>query len=104
MFASLFRGGLDAIRGQSFTSFGRAILREIAKPGSGVATTRVHDLDVSQLEDAPGVEIRVRNACRKAGVRRLAYTSIMDVVYGASPVVDADETLPFPKRFTNDYA
>ena len=115
------------------------------------ATARVLDLDVSQIEDAPGVEIRVGDvcdpdcvrdacrdvdvvvhaaslvdwgqttperleavnlggtqnvidACREAGVRGLAYTSTMDVVCGASPVVDADETLPFPERFTNDYA
>jgi nucleoside-diphosphate-sugar epimerase len=50
-----------------------------------------------------GAENAVR-AAREAGVRALVYTSTMDVVCGVDPVVDADETMPFPARFTNDYA
>jgi nucleoside-diphosphate-sugar epimerase len=130
---------------------GRALLREIAKPGSGVAFTRVLDLDVSQVAGGPGVEAvsgdvcdaglvrqacrdadvvihaaalvdwgqstperlemvnvggtrTVVEACRAAGVRGLVYTSTMDVVCGSAPVVDADETTPYPSRFTNEYA
>lgn len=130
---------------------GRALLREIAKPGSGVAFARVLDLDVSQLEAGPRVEAipgdvcdaalvrdacrdvdvvvhaaslvdwgqttperleevnvggtrNVVEACRGAGVCGLVYTSTMDVVCGSAPVVDADETTPFPSRFTNEYA
>lgn len=43
-------------------------------------------------------------ACRENGVAALVYTSTMDVVCGTSPVVDADETTPYPARFTNEYA
>ena len=46
----------------------------------------------------------VLRACRENGVRGLVHTSTMDVVCGSSPVVDADETTPFPDVFTNDYA
>jgi len=46
----------------------------------------------------------VVRACREAGVSALVYTSTMDVVCGASPVVYADETAPSPARFTNEYA
>ncbi|MGH0037875.1 MAG: NAD-dependent epimerase/dehydratase family protein [Myxococcota bacterium] len=43
-------------------------------------------------------------ACREEGVPSLVYTSSMDVVCGTRPVVDADESLPYPERFANDYA
>jgi nucleoside-diphosphate-sugar epimerase len=46
----------------------------------------------------------VLRACREAGVRALLYTSSMDAVCGTVPVVQADETLPYPRRFTNEYA
>jgi len=46
----------------------------------------------------------VLRACREVGVGALVYTSTMDVVCGTRPVVRADETLPYPRRFTNDYA
>ena len=46
----------------------------------------------------------VLRACRELGVRGLVYTSSMDVVCGTPPVVRADETLPYPSRFTNEYA
>jgi len=50
-----------------------------------------------------GTENVIR-ACREAGVRALVYTSSMDVVCGAAPVVNADETLAYPDDFTNEYA
>jgi nucleoside-diphosphate-sugar epimerase len=50
-----------------------------------------------------GVRAVVR-AARQHGVRALVHTSTMDVVCGTAPVVDADETTPFPDVFTNDYA
>lgn len=46
----------------------------------------------------------VLRACREAGVRGLVYTSSMDAVCGREPIVRADETLPHPRRFANDYA
>lgn len=50
-----------------------------------------------------GVRAVVR-AARRHGVRALVHTSTMDVVCGTAPVVDVDETTPFPDVFTNDYA
>ncbi len=46
----------------------------------------------------------VLDASRKEGVRGVVYTSSMDVVCGTRPVVRADETLPYPERFTNEYS
>ncbi len=46
----------------------------------------------------------VLRACREAGVPGLVYTSSMDVVCGTAPVVNADETVPYPSRFANEYA
>lgn len=50
-----------------------------------------------------GVHAVVR-AARANGVRALVHTSTMDVVCGTEPVVDADETTPFPAVFTNEYS
>ena len=50
-----------------------------------------------------GVESVIR-ACREAGVRALVHTSSMDVVYAGKPVVNADETHPYPRRFADSYA
>jgi nucleoside-diphosphate-sugar epimerase len=46
----------------------------------------------------------VVRACLEAAVPALVYTSSMDVVCGSKPVVDADESTPFPARFTNEYS
>jgi nucleoside-diphosphate-sugar epimerase len=46
----------------------------------------------------------VVRACREAGVRGLVYTSSMDVVCGKRPVVQADETTPYPDVFANEYS
>ncbi|MEZ4333114.1 MAG: NAD-dependent epimerase/dehydratase family protein [Myxococcota bacterium] len=47
---------------------------------------------------------RVVEACRSNGVGALVYTSSMDVVCDGRPVVDVDESLPFPERFLNLYS
>jgi len=45
----------------------------------------------------------VINACRKFGVKRMVFTSTMDVVLdGKKPIVDGDETLPYPKKMPKD--
>ncbi|HVO40411.1 MAG TPA: NAD-dependent epimerase/dehydratase family protein [Spirochaetia bacterium] len=45
----------------------------------------------------------VIEACRAAGVQRLVYTSSMDVVVdGRKPIVDGDESLPYPSRLPRD--
>jgi nucleoside-diphosphate-sugar epimerase len=45
----------------------------------------------------------VLEVCREAGLRRLVYTSTIDVVVeGRRPIVDGDESLPYPKRLPRD--
>jgi nucleoside-diphosphate-sugar epimerase len=64
----------------------------------GEATAqRLEDVNVGGTEN-------VIQACRDEGVPALVYTSSMDVICGTGPVVDADETWPYPDPFTNDYA
>ncbi|MFH1434109.1 MAG: NAD-dependent epimerase/dehydratase family protein [Pseudomonadota bacterium] len=45
----------------------------------------------------------VIRACTQEGVRALVFTSTLDVVYEGRPIVDGDETLPYPGRFTDVY-
>jgi len=60
---------------------------------------------VARLEavNVGGAE-NVIDGCRDGGVPTLVYTSTMDVVCGTAPVVQADETTPYPERFTNEYS
>jgi nucleoside-diphosphate-sugar epimerase len=45
----------------------------------------------------------VIEACRRRGIHRLVYTSSMDVVVdGRKPIVDGDESLPYPGRPPKD--
>ena len=45
----------------------------------------------------------VVDVCREQGIQRLVYTSTIDVVvHGRRPVVDGDESLPYPKRLPRD--
>jgi len=45
----------------------------------------------------------VLEECRRRGIRRLVYTSSMDVVVdGRRPIVEGDETLPYPARLPRD--
>lgn len=43
-------------------------------------------------------------ACREEGVEIIVYTSTMDVVCSGKPITDADETLPYPATFADEYA
>lgn len=42
-------------------------------------------------------------ACVEMGVQRLVYTSSMDVVFDGTPIVNGDETLPYPRRHLDGY-
>ena len=45
----------------------------------------------------------VVDVCRELGIRRLVYTSTIDVVVdGRRPIVDGDESLPYPRRLPRD--
>ncbi len=44
------------------------------------------------------------SVCRELGIRRLVYTSTIDVVVdGRTPIVDGDESLPYPDRIPADH-
>jgi nucleoside-diphosphate-sugar epimerase len=46
---------------------------------------------------------RVVETCLALGIRRLVYTSTLDVVVrGSRPIVDGDESLPYPRRLPRD--
>ncbi len=45
----------------------------------------------------------VIGACQSQGVKRLIYTSSIDVVFDGTPIRDGDESLPYPKRHLDDY-
>ncbi len=43
-------------------------------------------------------------ACQAAGVRALVYTSSLDAIDDGKPVVDGDESMPYPPTFPNVYS
>jgi nucleoside-diphosphate-sugar epimerase len=43
-------------------------------------------------------------ASRAAGVPRFVFTSSIDVVFDGRPIADGDESLPYPRRYLDDYA
>ena len=45
----------------------------------------------------------VVDVCRELGIRRLVYTSTIDVVVdGRAPIVDGNESLPYPRKLPGD--
>ena len=42
-------------------------------------------------------------ACQRSGVKRLIYTSSIDVVFDGQPIVNGDERLPYPIKHLDDY-
>lgn len=46
----------------------------------------------------------VLEACKAEGVERLVYTSSPSVTFDGGDAVNADESLPYPKRFENVYS
>lgn len=45
----------------------------------------------------------VLRACQQEGIRRLVYTSSIDVVFSGAPLANGDESLPYPARHLDDY-
>lgn len=43
-------------------------------------------------------------AAARCGARGLVYTSTMDVIYDGGAIIDGDETIPYPAKFTMTYA
>jgi nucleoside-diphosphate-sugar epimerase len=56
----------------------------------------LHDVNVAGNQN-------VIAACQRSGVRRLIYTSSIDVVFDGQPIVDGDERLPYPIKHLDDY-
>lgn len=58
--------------------------------------------DVLRAINVGGTE-NVMDACRSEGVPAMVHTSTLDVVYSGRPILDGDETLPYPERHLNAY-
>ena len=64
------------------------------EPGTPSEVYETINIDGNQL---------VVDVCRELGIRRLVYTSTIDVVVdGRKPIVDGDESLPYPERLPGD--
>lgn len=50
-----------------------------------------------------GCTLAVIEACLDAGVKRLVYTSSPSVVFGAEPLCNVDESVPYPDRYLAYY-
>jgi sterol-4alpha-carboxylate 3-dehydrogenase (decarboxylating) len=46
---------------------------------------------------------RVLSACKKYGVKVMVFTSTLDAVYTGEPLVDVDESTPYPEKPHNAY-
>jgi nucleoside-diphosphate-sugar epimerase len=45
----------------------------------------------------------VIKACREAGVKYLVYTSSLDAVFGGKPLMNIDESIPYPEKHPTSY-
>ncbi|MEI7982394.1 MAG: NAD-dependent epimerase/dehydratase family protein [Bacteroidota bacterium] len=52
--------------------------------------------------NAGGTE-NIVHACLHHGVKCLVYTSSLDAIFGGNPMVDIDESVPYPERHPNAY-
>jgi nucleoside-diphosphate-sugar epimerase len=125
---------LDALaeRGETARALARSPAAEAAVVGRGAIPVRAELLDVDALtEGMRGAELVVHaaarldggwsaaadlervnvdgsravlQAARAAGVSRLVLVSTEQVVLGDRPLVDADETWPYPERWPGAYA
>lgn len=48
--------------------------------------------------------INLINSAKKAGVRKLVYTSTPSVVFGRGDIINGDESLPYPSEYLSLYA
>ncbi len=88
------RRGDDVLRACS----GMDVVFQTAAAVWNVRTPRATYDEVNVVGNA-----NVLDACRRRGVRRLVFTSSMDVVVdGRKPIVDGDESLPYPLRMPRD--
>jgi sterol-4alpha-carboxylate 3-dehydrogenase (decarboxylating) len=50
-----------------------------------------------------GGTANIVKACQENGVKAMVYTSSLDAVYSGKPLVDVDETLPYPEKHETMY-
>jgi sterol-4alpha-carboxylate 3-dehydrogenase (decarboxylating) len=81
----------DAVRG-AHTVFHLASLVD-------VGLRRNPKIQATNVEGTKNVVL----ACQEAAVPFLVYTSSEDVVLGESPIVNGDESIPYPSRIIHDY-
>ncbi|MCB9454562.1 MAG: NAD-dependent epimerase/dehydratase family protein [Anaerolineaceae bacterium] len=85
--------------------------QNVAGACAGVDTVYHTASMVSQgLGEVPGMyDVNVTGtqnviaACRLQGVSRLVYTSSIDVVFDGTPIINGDESLPYPPRHLDYY-
>jgi nucleoside-diphosphate-sugar epimerase len=76
---------------------------ELVVHAAAKITGGLRDLDEFYRVNVEGTRA-VLDAARLAGVPRLVYVSSEQVLLGQRPLVDADETWPYPARHANPYA
>jgi nucleoside-diphosphate-sugar epimerase len=80
-----------ACRGMDVVIHSAAIVDWGTHPGK-----EVYEVNVTGTEN-------VIRACHKTGVSCLVFTSSLDAVFGGKPLVDIDETYPYPETHPNMY-
>ena len=72
----------------------------------------IHSAAIVDWGTKPEVEIfavnvegtrNIINACKEQKVKALVFTSSLDAVFSGKPLVDIDETLPYPEKHSNSY-
>lgn len=47
--------------------------------------------------------VNVVKACEEFKIRNLIYTSSLDAIYSSKPLIDVDDTYPYPEKHSNSY-
>ncbi len=85
---------------------------DVCKAVAGVdtvfQTVAVIDWNPSEPDFLYDVNVRgnrnVIEACIEAGVKKIIYTSSMDVVFDGHPLYYADESVPYPRKYLDHYS
>jgi len=72
-----------------------------------IHSAAVVDWGTKSDEEIFGINVggteNIIQACRENNVPRLIYTSSLDAVYGGKPLVDIDESQPYPEKHATTY-
>ena len=84
------------------------LLDAVAQMDTVFQTASLIDWGPDSRERLMQVNFRGNNniiaACQNQGVRRLIYTSSIDVVFDGHPIRNGNESLPYPNRHMDDYS